>query len=485
MPIRKVNLLRLARLQKRLWGGVLVIALLAASSVCAFATPTQADAESPPHVTAPAWPTTQLQRDLAQARAAQARYDLPKLLSIARDCRNLALKLHKLQAERVCDDAMFGAAQRLGDARSMVEADYWWQQNGFSAADQTSKATFVSQAPNLARLIDTVPAFSAKVVVSSSVLNYQHRIEFAGHVAAEPLTWHRPTVTAAINGKPVAVLVDTGTALPLMMDQTHATALGAIPLMGGWAKPGMIRNPPTGTKGFTTALITSFKFGGLVMHNVAATIVPDGTFHVGVLVGLPVLARFGRVDLNDARIATGLAVHCTSGVPLRLVGEGQLGFSTIADGSPAIAMVDTGSMYALFAKQGESPGSSIASKTSLRESPEIPPAHRRRVRVQIGAWSMTGVGMPDAKITLPPGVDVSIGAPLLAFADVRIDFAKPSLCVSPKPSVKDGAVFVYRDRREGSIEKDPVVTLLVFLKDFLTKMALPSAAHEGRAAHAQ
>src|SRR6185437_1543829 len=163
-------------------------------------------------------------------------------------------KLHKMQPAKVCDEAMFQVARRLGDARTMVEADYWWQRHGFSAADKTSKLYSAFQKANLARLVHTVPAFSATVADSPSVLKYQHRIEFAGRVAAEPLTWHRPTVAAAINGKPVTVLVDTGTALPLMMDQTHATALGAIPLMGGWAKPGMIRNPTTGTKGFTTAL---------------------------------------------------------------------------------------------------------------------------------------------------------------------------------------------------------------------------------------
>lgn len=474
--------------QTRWWSGAfLATMLLTGSSVFASPTPAHTGAEALPHGTTVARPPTQLRRDFEQGRAAQARYDIPKLLSLARDCRNLALTLRKLQAERVCDDAMFGAAQRLGDARSMVEADYWWQQHGFSAADKTSKANSAPQAANLARLIDTVPAFSAKVVGSSSVLKYQHRIEFAGRVAAEPLAWHRPMVTVTVNGKSVMALVDTGTVLPLMMDQAHAKALGAIPLMvGDWVKPGRAKNPPTG-KSSTTALITRFKFGDLVMHNVAATIVPDGRFGVGVLVGLPVLARFGRVNLSDTQITTGAAVgQCASGTPLTFVGEGQLGFLTTANGRPTVAMVDTGSMYALLARPGTNSAYSTEDKTSPSKRPERLSGPHRRVRVQIGAWSMMGIDMPDTKPTPPQGVDVSIGAPLLAFADVQFDFSNPSLCVSPKPAVKDGAVIVFRNQREESLAKGPVAALLRALEAIMVKMSSPAGVHQGHAAaHAQ
>ncbi|HJR13458.1 MAG TPA: retropepsin-like aspartic protease [Rhodanobacteraceae bacterium] len=432
-------------------------------------------------------PRAQLRRDFMEARAAKARYDLPKVLSLATDCRDLAFKLHKLKPARVCDEAMFGVARRLGDARTMVGADYWWQQHGFAAADKTSKVYSAFQKANLARLVNTVPAFSAAVAGSPSVLKYPHRIEFSGRLAAEPLTSRRPTVMATIDGKPVAVMVDTGTVLPLMMDQAHATALGATPLLGELVAPGMEKHPLPGAKGFSTDLIANFKFGDLVMHNVATAVVPDGRFHVGVLVGLPVLARFGRVDLDDARIATGMAVpHCTSSMPLRFVGVGQLGFSTTANGRPAIAMVDTGSMYALFAKPEARPNSSAVSKTSLWEWPEAPSAHHRQVGVQIGEWSMTGIDMPDAKLTLPPNVDVSIGAPLLTFADVRIDFAKPSLCVSPKPPVKDGAVFVHRDRREESFAKSPIGILLGVLEHAVETLSSRTSIHDNHAAsHAQ
>ncbi|HKZ11980.1 MAG TPA: hypothetical protein VJL61_14930 [Rhodanobacteraceae bacterium] len=102
----------------------------------------------------------------------------------------------------------------MGDARSMVEADYWWQQHGFAVADKTSKPCVAFQQAGLAHLVGTVPAFSAKVVDSSSVMKYQHRIDFSGRVGTGPFASHRPTVAATINGKPVTVLVDTGTVLP-------------------------------------------------------------------------------------------------------------------------------------------------------------------------------------------------------------------------------------------------------------------------------
>ena len=494
-PAHKTKLSRLARFTGRVRSGLVVAGVLF-TTPSVFAVPVMhAGVEAHPHrvelthdsTARDLKPRAQLRRDFMEARAARARYEMPKVLSLAMDCRDLALKLHKMQPARVCDEAMFRVARRLGDARTMVEADYWWQRHGFSAADKTSKLYSAFQKANLARLVHTVPAFSATVADSPSVLKYQHRIEFAGRVAAEPLTWHRPTVTATINGKPVAVMVDTGTILPVMMDQTHATALGATRLLGELAAPGTEKHPLPGAKGFGTDLIANFKFGDLVMHNVATAVFPDGRFHIGVLVGLPVLARFGRVDLDDARIATGLAVpHCTSGMQLRIVGAGQLGFATTANGRPAIAMLDTGSMYALFAKPETSPNSSAMSKTSRSEWPEAPSAHHRQVGVQIGAGSMTGVDMPDAKFTLPPDVDVTIGAPLLTFADVRIDFAKPSLCVSPKPSVKDGAVFVYRDRREESFAKSPIAILLDVLERAVENLSPRTGIHDSHAAsHAQ
>lgn len=76
-----------------------------------------------------------------------------------------------------------------------------------------------------------------------------------------------------------------------------------------------------------------------------------------------------------------------------------------------------------------------------------------------------------------------MGAPLLlAFADVGIDFSEPSLCIRPKPAVKDGVLFAYRDRKETSIAKDPVSILLQDLEDFLTKMSPPGATHQAHAA---
>jgi hypothetical protein len=291
-------------------------------SVLAFPLPPHAVAEASPHAAIatrddaagrPAF-RARLRNDAVATRAATARCNLPKVLSLATDCRDLAFKMHEVRAARICDEVMFRSGYRIGDARSMVDADYWWQQHGFSGADKTSKAYSAFQKADLARLLDTVPVFSAKVVGGSSVLKYRRRVEFAGRLSARPLASRRPTVAATINDKPVTVMVDTGTVLPIMMDQAHATALGATPLLGEWVAPGMEKHPLPGARRFSTDLIANFKFGDLVMHNVATAVVPDGTFHVGVLIGLPVLARFGRVDLNDVRIAMGKAVpRCTSG----------------------------------------------------------------------------------------------------------------------------------------------------------------------------
>lgn len=487
MPLRKMNLVLLAHGQMRRGSGVvLAMALLATSPVLASPVPPRADAEASPHGIAPARPSKVLRGDFEQARVAQARYDIPKLLLLARDCRDLALKLRKRQPEKGCDAVMFRAAQRLGDARTMVEADYWWQRHGLSATDKTSKLYLAFQQADLTRLVDTVPAFSARIVDSPSTLAYQHRIEFSGRVAEQPLTWHRPTVTAIINGKPVAVLVDTGTVVPLVMDQTHATVLGAIPLMSGWVEPGVARSPPAGTKGFTEALITRFEFGGLLLHNVAAMVVPDGTFHVGVLVGLPVLARFGRVSLSDTQITLGAAARqCANSIPLRFVGGGQLGFSTTADGRPVTAFVDTGDENALVIRPKPESGSSGATdlgRSMRRTAVEA----RRQLRIQLGSWSIMQIDTLNASRpmgaghALPAGVGVNIGAPLLAFADVQFDFSKPSLCVSPKPAVKNGAVFVLRDWREESFAKNPIGTLLDLLDRALAVFLSPGGVMPSR-----
>ena len=460
IPIHKMNLLRSMLFRKRLRNGaVLATALLTTSSASAFRAPSHAVAETPLHhmtaahdgASGPPALSAQLRRDFVGARAAKARYDMPKLLSLVTDCRGLAFRMHKMRPAKICDEAMFGVAQRLGDARVMIEAAYWWQQHGFSEADKTSKVYLAFQKANLAQLVDTVPAFSVTLAGSPTVLKYQHRIESVGSVPAEPLAWHRPNVTATINDKPVVVLVDTGTVVPLTVDQTNAAALGAMPLFGDLVAPVMGKASQTETQGFTHALIDTFKFGGLVMHNVAATVVPDGTFSVGILVGLPVLARFGRVDLNNKRIAVGSAApHCARGTPLEFVGEGQLGFSTTANGQPSVAFVDTGDVNALTTKSQLKTmpfDTKNMNSLELRDGAET----HHRLRIQIGSWSMTEINVPDgrrapgAKRALPPGVDVNIGAPLLALADVQIDFSKPSLCVSPKPAVKDGAVIVIRN----------------------------------------
>lgn len=393
-----------------------------------------------------------------------------------------------MRPARACDEGMFGVARRLGDARTMVEADYWWLQHGFSAADGRSKVYSAFQAANLAHLIDAVPAFSAKIVDPASVLKYRHRIEFAGRVVAQPMAWHRPTVTAIIDGKPAAVWLDTGTAIPLVMDRTHAASLGATPLLGPLLAPRAGGGTPRVTKDFATALVAEFKFGGLVMHNVAATVVPDGTFRVGVLVGLPVLARFGRVDLDDTRIAMGSVVpHCASGTALKFVGAGRLGFSTTVNDQPAVAFVDTGDVNAVTIKPNLGSGFSGANDARSRERREAVSTHHG-IRIRIGSWSIAEMDVPDAprddpraRHALPPGVDVNIGAPLLALADVRIDFSKPALCVSPKPTVEHGAVIVLGTPQEDSIAHSPLMVLSNFLDRILTTASSPAG---GRAGHA-
>ena len=64
----------------------------------------------------------------------------------------------------------------------------------------------------------------------------------------------------------------------------------------------------------------------------------------------------------------------------------------------------------------------------------------------------------------------------------RFDFAKPSLCVSPRPSVKDGLVIRYGDSGKKPIANDPIATLGRVLEDLLKKMAQPGATREVNAA---
>jgi predicted aspartyl protease len=347
-------------------------------------------------------------------------------LIAARVCRNSASKENKPRMALNCNAILRDAAYYLGDAHAVLESVHW--QSRHARSGDGLAAPF--QDGDVAR---TVAPLSVSFEGSDSKLEYVHPFSLKRHLddnsQAVRVRGDRPAVMVRINDQDVAAMVDTGTYVPLMLDQAHAYQVGAVPLVTGVVAPRSLAVPSPLPDSAAYDLIGTFRFGGVVMRNVLAIVVRNGHLPGGAIVGLPVLARYKQVTFGTRGVTLSGAADSCDGTQLPLtVTPASQGFGLVfpveVHGKSVKAMFDTGSNALLLANPVLFSNSLVTKSESSTTSFE-----HRSLSVWIGRLHLMTHRAPLGVDGM--SADVHIGAPLLAAADVRINFSNRSLCVIP------------------------------------------------------
>lgn len=380
---------------------------------------------------------------------AQLDYNLPGLSNLLKDCRDAALRHNAISSALNCNRGAASVALVMGDARGYFQALDWTKNIGFPAiarSRQGRKPKFGRpfNDVDLDKLAKSLPPLSATLSVGSASLDYSHPLYMVLEDNGNRQTTYGtkgvgaiPEVSTEIDGKPVQALVDTGTSYFLTMDQTQAKALGVKILVAGLpAIATMGKAPGKGSTSF--GLIDRLVFGPLTVNNAMAIVVPTGSFPgPGVLVGLPLLARFKQVEFDQSRLVLDAAASVCK-YPLALAfasspaEDGKLVFAAKANGKPVKASIDTGSGAPLIASPSLMASSTAGNAAAPPTTTALATPSHRHLEVQFGNSRFSYNDPPVIPALSVP--DVVIGAPILEGWNVRFDFSKPSLCLIPRHS---------------------------------------------------
>lgn len=372
--------------------------------------------------------------EMDKLKAAIATDRIPDVLVAARVCRNSAFRENKLREAERCNATLRDAAYYLGDAHAVLESAFWQSRH----AVPNDGPAVLFQGADLARLVRTVAPLSVSRQGAGSKLEYVHPISLRRHVEGAGVATARgsqPAVVVRINGRRVTAMVDTGTYVPLMLDQAHAYELGAVPLVTGITAPRSLAVPSPQPDSAAYDLVSAFRFGGVVMHNVLAIVVRNGYLPGGAIVGLPVLARYNQVTFGKKGISLGETVKSCDGTRLPLiVTPSSQGFGLVfpvkVHGRSVKAMFDTGSNKLLLARPALFTTTSSSKRIPRRREQSTSALDRHSLSTRIGRLHLVAHGAPVGVKGM--SADIDIGAPVLAAADVRINFSDPSLCFIPK-----------------------------------------------------
>lgn len=373
---------------------------------------------------------------------AQLDYDLPGLLAAAKVCRDSAMLRNELAAALSCNGVAYRSAFAMGDAREAFRTLVWVKKVGFPAMTRMHRGTpgfgNAFDRADIDQIAKSLPPFFTKRSPDRASLDYSNApykednaIHLTTHASGASII---PAVTIVVNGKQLKAFVDTGSASSVVMDQAHATELGVKTLVAGLPAIATLgRSPATGST--SLALVDELVFGPLTVHDVMAIVVPTGYLPgSGVMVGLPLLARFQQVEFGRSRLTVGgTASGCNDPLALTFASspreDGKLVFDAGADGKPIKASIDTGADVPLIAGRHLAPpsvdnDSAVQSATVAQAGPI-----QRYLKVWFGKSHLSYDDTPVIPTLEVP--DVLIGAPILAGWDVHFDFLKPSLCLAP------------------------------------------------------
>lgn len=379
----------------------------------------------------------------ARLLRAQLRYDLPEVHAAAIQCRDTAFLERIVPAAERCNEAAFGAALVRGDAHAMFASLEWDERVAFPALAQAlgrGRPRFGNgyDHVDIATLLKSVPPLEEQLTAIRGTLPIVNWPASGGDRAKSgtSVALHaHPQVDVTINGHAVAADVDTGTWAALTVSADRAKALGIRILVRGITAAPTMNSPGSAVGNASLGLVSKFTFGPLTLRNLAVYVVPAHFVLNGIVVGLPVLARFPQVTFSRGAIEVAPASPaCADAVPLTYAASdvfqrGYLVFAGVRDGKPATVMFDSGSNARLVTRAGSAGDAPAAS---------APPAKPRVDRV--GPLAVTvgqrRVAARDAAFMswLPAPIDVLIGAPILATDDVRLSFASPSICIDPRPA---------------------------------------------------
>lgn len=357
------------------------------------------------------------------ARNAATSYHMDRALSAAERCRNVAQSLHQAERAQACNIMMRVAASNMGNAHALFGTVYWEQR--FGSASATRSLPTGSAHTDWPRLARTVPPVSVAFEGGNTTLEYVHAID----IDTGGGTHRRVMVAARINGHPVTAGIDTGLSFPLVLNRGQARSLGAVPLISGIPVPPTLGDSGAGARA-DYDLVKKFRFGTLIMRNVAAVVVPSIPGSDGVLVGLPVLANYAQVTFGKSKVGLETDTSpCPLPVPLsaqptKEAPSDMLHFRVRADGKIVNAVFDTGSTIPLL-------GGPALLQHPIGPNGDMGYAAgywpHRALDVWVGNFHMRSAYAPVGAVNVP--ADIDIGTPILALADVRLDFRQPALCI--------------------------------------------------------
>jgi predicted aspartyl protease len=354
---------------------------------------------------------------------AQLHGDMMALLNAAARCREQAFAAHARHIGQWCGATAVGAAWQLGDPKRLFGQIAQLKKHG--AMPHKNRGPFVDNAPKLAHAL---PETTVDITAGSGSIPLVERAE--PDDAPHTTNWNTPQVAIMANGHTLKADVDTGSAMALTMDASHAKGLGIKTLATGLTAVPTLNVRKTQKGNATLGLLRRFKLGPMTIRNLAVMVVPDGYAASGVLIGWPVLAHFEQVTFRDKSITVSMdKTSCAHPIPETYAANttrqlGQFVFRAEVDGAPVSAMFDSGASPLLAARPG-------LAADRRGEAADARPPRSGYLSVSLGHGHIASYSAAfDAQ--LPDSMpDVLIGIPLVATADVAVRYSPPSLCIIP------------------------------------------------------
>lgn len=380
--------------------------------------------------------STHLDDDVTRMVEAQKSYDLAKLMTLSLSCRDNALKRSQVSKALFCNNVAYSAAVVLGDTRQMFSALSWTKQTGFPAKERAgggaSQFGNVFDKVDVVQLAKSIPPTEQHLVPGHAVLPYTNAASVTSvgpggdmsHRAADLRTI--PAVEVSVNQKRIQAVADTGIGYSVVMDQSHANALGIETLVRGLPPLKTLGQNPVGPD-LRLGLAKELMLGPLSLHNVIVLIAPSGNVTTDrVAVGLPLLARLKQFSFEESGIVIGKpSRECKAPMPLEFVSswneDGKLVFDARADGQTVKASIDTGAAPPLIA------GRSLQPVADAQAGASVAPVETRYLRVEVSGRTLSYDNAPI--ITSLPFPAFLVGAPILTSSDLQFDFGGPSLCI--------------------------------------------------------
>jgi predicted aspartyl protease len=381
----------------------------------------------------------------------QLEYRLPRMMNVARECRDRDLRAGDGKTAMYCNGFVFSTGWILGNAQAVFQALAWHRKYGaaiWAKVRPGEKFPLAFPLVGVVKLARSVPAYSTEIASADPVTlpyvaaeantagSLQHEISDKETGGAGRSS--RPVVGIDVNGHHVEALIDTGDPRTLIVSSSQAKALGLKPLVAGLPHSiGRFGQSPVPAEAAGWSLVATLTLGPLRVRNVMAIVIPDryNGENPGARIGLPLLAMFGGVAFErSSMVVNSPAVPCNYSVPITYASQpnmdGALVFPAEANGKTINAMIDTGSVDRLIVGPELIPKSAVevaAANGGARNWKST----RTRIRI---AKTLVADGPALMYAGLPKMEDADFGYPQRWLKSVRFDFSAMSICLTPRES---------------------------------------------------